>query len=81
MYLALLRGFAELFERSPVVYLASVAVKDMEVVVYLSRKRIKNSVKDHLEYIKTGLRELHCKTIEEFLEFTKACSALHYCRV
>jgi len=26
-------------------------------------------------------RELHCKTIEEFLEFTKACSALHYCRV
>jgi hypothetical protein len=64
-----------------VVYLASVAVKDMEVVIYLSRKRIKSSVKDHLEYIKTGLRELHCKTIEEFLEFTKACSALHYCRV
>uniref|UniRef100_A0A7C4BCR8 DUF1570 domain-containing protein n=1 Tax=Ignisphaera aggregans TaxID=334771 RepID=A0A7C4BCR8_9CREN len=69
---ALPRSFAELFERSPwVVYLASVAVKDVEVVAYLSSKGLKGSVKDYLEYIKTGLRELHCKTIEEVLEFAK----------
>jgi len=73
MCLALLRGFAELFEKSPEgwCYLAFVTVKDVEVVVYLSRKGIKSSVKDYLEYIKTGLRELHCKTIEEVLEFAK----------
>jgi hypothetical protein len=70
--IALPRGFAELFEKSPwVVYLASVAVKDVEVMAYLSNKGLRISVEDYLEHIKTGFKELHCKTLEEVFEFAK----------
>jgi hypothetical protein len=78
--IALPRNFAELFEKSPgVVYLASVAIKDVEVAMYLTSKGLKNSVESYLEYTKKEFKGIHCKTVEEVLQLAKLiapCTAI-----
>jgi hypothetical protein len=70
--IALPRNFAELFEKSPgTVYLASVAIKDVEVVEYLTSKGLRNSVESYLEYTKKEFKGIHCKTLEEVLQLAK----------
>jgi hypothetical protein len=70
--IALPRNFAELFEKSPgAVYLASMAIKDVEVVGYLTSKGLRNSIESYLEYTKKEFKGIHCKTLEEVLQLAK----------
>ena len=59
------------FRKPEMIYLASVAVKDAEVFMYLARKGLKRYAEAYLRFVEPEIRGVRCKNIEEVLELAK----------
>ena len=67
-YTVTLAGVPQELRKSEMIYLASVAVKDAEVFMYLAGKGLTRYVEAYLRFVEPEIRGVRCRSIEEVLE-------------
>jgi len=67
-YIVAIAGVPQELRKSEMIYLASVAVKDAEVFMYLAGKGLTRYVEAYLRFVEPEIRGVRCRSIEEVLE-------------